>query len=273
MLNPFCRTLFTTWLLTLPAALSAAEPGARLPSEAGQTRQSGFASAKAVLGSWYRDALAPFAQREAVQMMSAVLAGSQMSSGEGWFHPGQSRYGWEWLISKYDANQDGVITQAEFEGPADSFERLDRDGDGDLKPDDFDWSDRSPFMRQQGTANQLFARIDRSSNGRISSEEWQKAFEKLAGKKAYLTREDLRAALFPPPPRPEIMAMMMREGPSQTTLLKGIFSGELGSMCEGPAIGKQAPDFELETEDGKRKIRLADFRGQKPVVLIFGSFT
>ena len=207
-------------------------------------------------------------------MISAVLAGSQMGPGDGWFHSSQLHYGWEWLARKYDSNQDGVIAQDEFDGPAELFERLDRDGDGDLKADDFDWSDRSPFLRQQGLANQLFARIDSSSNGRISAEEWKKAFEKLAADKGYLSREDLRAALFPPPPKPELMlAMMKKEGPSRTTLLKGIASGELGSIFEGPAVGKPAPDFELETEDGKQKIRLADFRGQKPVVLIFGSFT
>ena len=34
-----------------------------------------------------------FKQKEAVQMVAAVLAGSQMGPGDGWFHPGQSRYG------------------------------------------------------------------------------------------------------------------------------------------------------------------------------------
>lgn len=34
-----------------------------------------------------------------------------------------------------------------------------------------------------------------------------------------------------------------------------------------------APDFALKTLDGTETIRLSDFRGKKPVVLIFGSFT
>jgi hypothetical protein len=33
-----------------------------------------------------------------------------------------------------------------------------------------------------------------------------------------------------------------------------------------------APDFCLPTATGERQVRLADFRGQKPVVLLFGSF-
>lgn len=37
--------------------------------------------------------------------------------------------------------------------------------------------------------------------------------------------------------------------------------------------GDPAPDFELETKDRDQKIRLSSFRGVKPVVLIFGSYT
>ena len=40
-----------------------------------------------------------------------------------------------------------------------------------------------------------------------------------------------------------------------------------------PAVGQPAPDFTLATHDGKAKVRLGDFRGRKPVVLIFGNFT
>jgi hypothetical protein len=38
-------------------------------------------------------------------------------------------------------------------------------------------------------------------------------------------------------------------------------------------IGEIAPDFTLVTKDGKAKVTLADYRGKKPVVLIFGSYT
>ena len=61
--------------------------------------------------------------------------------------------------------------------------------------------------------------------------------------------------------------------PSLATLLKGLFSGEIGSFHEGPSVGRLAPDFTLRTFDGDKSIRLARFRGKKPVVLIFGSFT
>lgn len=38
-------------------------------------------------------------------------------------------------------------------------------------------------------------------------------------------------------------------------------------------VGDAAPDFSLPTADKKSSVELASFRGQKPVVLIFGSYT
>lgn len=38
-------------------------------------------------------------------------------------------------------------------------------------------------------------------------------------------------------------------------------------------VGDPAPDFELKTTDSSSAVRLSSFRGQKPVVLIFGSHT
>lgn len=38
-------------------------------------------------------------------------------------------------------------------------------------------------------------------------------------------------------------------------------------------VGDMAPDFTLETTDQSGTVQLASFRGQKPVVLVFGSYT
>ena len=40
-----------------------------------------------------------------------------------------------------------------------------------------------------------------------------------------------------------------------------------------PKAGDTAPDFELYDIDGKNSVRLSEFRGAKPVALIFGSYT
>ncbi len=38
-------------------------------------------------------------------------------------------------------------------------------------------------------------------------------------------------------------------------------------------VGDSAPDFRLSTPDGSSTVQLSDFRGQRPVVLVFGSYT
>jgi hypothetical protein len=37
--------------------------------------------------------------------------------------------------------------------------------------------------------------------------------------------------------------------------------------------GDEAPDFDLQTVDKAARVKLSDFRGKKPVVLVFGSYT
>ena len=38
-------------------------------------------------------------------------------------------------------------------------------------------------------------------------------------------------------------------------------------------VGDAAPNFALQTLDKKSRVELASFRGSKPVVLVFGSYT
>ena len=40
-----------------------------------------------------------------------------------------------------------------------------------------------------------------------------------------------------------------------------------------PKMGEQAPEFKLFDIAGKNSVRLSDFRGERPVALVFGSFT
>jgi hypothetical protein len=213
-------------------------------------------------------------QPEIMEMVTAIANGSDMGPGDGWFHPGKSRYGWKWLAERYDLDRNGKITRDEFEGPSELFERLDRNHDGVLTSSDFDWSDRSLFAMQGMPSRFWFRSIDRNSNGRISIDEWKQLFERACKGKDYLTPDDLREA-FPvaPPPRPADAPPPKDNGPSPLVLMLGLFGGELGSFFEGPDIEQLAPDFILKTHDGKHQVHLADYRGKKPVVLVFGSFT
>ena len=42
---------------------------------------------------------------------------------------------------------------------------------------------------------------------------------------------------------------------------------------QAPKAGDLAPDFTLTDSSGTESVTLSDFRGQKPVALVFGSFT
>ncbi len=216
--------------------------------------------------SWLR-------QVEAAQMLAAILSGTPPASADmGWFHPGQSQYGLKWLLKRMDKNHDGIIGKQEFTGPAEWFDRLDRNHDGRLTAADFDWSDDAPINRQMRLVNPFFGRADADHDEKISAAEWQALFKQMANGKDSLNREELHALLFPPPPPPP--AKKPGAGmPSPLTLLKGLFDGEIGSFHEGPALGRLAPDFTLPRHDEDKTITLSQFRGKKPVVLIFGSFT
>ena len=48
---------------------------------------------------------------------------------------------------------------------------------------------------------------------------------------------------------------------------------QLDTDRAAPKIGDLAPDFELQDPDGRVQVRLSDFRGKRPVVLVFGSYT
>lgn len=46
-----------------------------------------------------------------------------------------------------------------------------------------------------------------------------------------------------------------------------------GRSQDSLQVGGLAPDFKLRTKDGKQQIQLSAFRGKRPIVLIFGSYT
>ena len=42
---------------------------------------------------------------------------------------------------------------------------------------------------------------------------------------------------------------------------------------KAPAVGDEAPDFDLPLRGSAARVRLSSFRGTRPVALIFGSYT
>jgi hypothetical protein len=60
--------------------------------------------------------------------------------------------------------------------------------------------------------------------------------------------------------------------PGQQRPRGGRHSGDL-RMPDSLRVGDAAPDFKLKTKDGSREVQLSSFKGKRPVVLVFGSFT
>jgi hypothetical protein len=79
------------------------------------------------------------------------------------------------------------------------------------------------------------------------------------------------AAMLQPPAR---FGQIMRYLPAP--LVWGVLPGPriwLWARRGALAEGQQAPDFTLPTADRKGSVTLSSHRGQRPVVLIFGSYT
>ena len=107
---------------------------------------------------------------------------------------GQTRYGWKWLTERHGGNLFTAIPKDKFKGPEATFAALDKNGDGQLGRDDFDWSDRLVFSPQSQMTSHLFLRMNRDGDGRLSREEWLKFFDEAAAGKESLTADGLRRA-------------------------------------------------------------------------------
>ncbi len=73
--------------------------------------------------------------------------------------------------------------------------------------------------------------------------------------------------------RPGVFSAIMSKTPGLVFLLFPFKSMWLSAREGNLNVGDEAPDFSLETYDKKSRVQLSDFRGKKPVVLVFGSYT
>ncbi|MBM4068936.1 MAG: redoxin domain-containing protein [Planctomycetes bacterium] len=249
------------------ALLATATPAAEPPD---WTRYAQLPKLLKRAGDWALD-------REFTHMLFSMANTASMMGGQGgWWKPGQSRYDWHWLAGRHGTDDEGKISREQFTGSASLFNRLDRDRDGVITAADLDWSSKSEYLKQGQQSNMLFYLLDANSNGRISKEEWVNVFDRLAKDKGYISQDDVRELFRKPTALAKGSKAAKKEGhagPSMKVLLYGLLTGELGSMNEGPRLNQPAPDFKLPTHDGKQTYTLSQYRGKKPVVLIFGSFT
>ncbi|PYV35028.1 MAG: hypothetical protein DMG22_03780 [Acidobacteria bacterium] len=80
-------------------------------------------------------------------------------------------------------------------------------------------------------------------------------------------------ALYKVMRQPALFGQVMRHVPGPAMFVIPFkplwFAARAGNL----RVGDSAPDFDLPTADKKARVHLSEFRGQRPVVLIFGSYT
>lgn len=72
---------------------------------------------------------------------------------------------------------------------------------------------------------------------------------------------------------PDAFARTMRHVPNLAFLVFPLKPLWMNARAGTLSVGDVAPDFSLESADHKSNFQLSSARGQKPVVLVFGSYT
>ncbi|MFO0939428.1 MAG: deiodinase family protein [Pirellulales bacterium] len=205
---------------------------------------------------------------EAIAMLNDILKGSTLGPEDGWFPLAQavSRFDWQYVKTRYDANSDDKIEPSEMSVSEAEFKRLDRTKDGKITESDLEFTQHS-LMPSPGSM--LYGRLDTDANGKVSREEFLKLFEKMSEGGDFAALDDFKDELPTPSMR---LNSTQADNPSKSTLVIALKNQELGSLQAGPKLNEQAPDFKLSTLDS-REVQLSSIVREKPTVLIFGNFT
>lgn len=219
---------------------------------------------------------------------------------------------WTYLARKYDADGDGRIDAAEYGRDGTSFARLDTDADGDIDADDFETSvdpialltsqmmvaqylqdDDDPKVLQQEELDAAFGAYDENFDALLTRAEFEaKSGERLAlgmapspDVAAMWADADLFAVLGAGMDRngdgvldyEEVAAFHARFFPTgDVGAISGILRDAAPGGAGGPTLaahGAMAPDFTLESLAGGTPVTLSSFRDDRPVALVFGSYT
>ncbi|MCI0742277.1 MAG: EF-hand domain-containing protein [Gemmataceae bacterium] len=171
------------------------------------------------------------------------------------------------LLERMDKNKDGFLDQSEVpERIKERFKELDSNNDGKLSRQELEKA--APRLGQEPAPevapDALFRLLDANKDGKLSKEELQNApklLEKLdRNKDGMLDGDELKAA-------PKKKKQQGRPGEVITPAAKG------ERLKDKLKAGDEAPDFTLPDPKGTAQLTLSSFRGKKPVVLVFASYT
>src|SRR5947209_16530973 len=149
-----CRVLLACCVAVV-APHAAAQPPAKVTDQPPHTQR---VLADALWRNFWFGSDHPIVKEsEAAAMLAAILKGGSMGGGDGWFRAGHSRYSWTWLAARHGIANDGRIARNTWRGSAETFDRLDRNHDGELTAADFDWSASAPASREEQIYKQWFS--------------------------------------------------------------------------------------------------------------------
>jgi peroxiredoxin len=70
-----------------------------------------------------------------------------------------------------------------------------------------------------------------------------------------------------------VIAELASDAKFMISMRRGLMKRQIELDQAAPKAGDLAPDFTLYDISGEQSVTLSDFRGEKPVVLLFGSYT
>lgn len=219
---------------------------------------------------------------------------------------------YEFVAGNYDANQDGSITEDEYGRGEKAFRNLDRNRDGVITADDWQRGRRGArsgrgsssggdsvtaeqrLVRQRRFVEMFASFLNVDGEAGIGVNEWRKWTASMpVDDDGAIASDDLGALLGSA--RDGRMAKMGIRNLGRDLDTDGdgdVTPADLASMFAAldtdsdnvldrgdelrmpPGRGEMAPDFTLAfADDREKEVTLSSFRGNKPVALIFGSYT